>query len=155
VFGRVYLQHDVPVKESSFKIKSPEHLEFDFKSYHGVSNVQSSQADGQNIYNIDIANLKPIKEEDFGNADEQTQRIEYKLLFNRKRSNAKLYTWDYAGTVFYERIFAVGKDQEKAVNKFVQSLGDDPSKDQQAGSGPSRERSKQRYTSTRAHRMNH
>jgi hypothetical protein len=132
VFGRVYLQHDVPVKESSFKIKSPEHLEFDFKSYHGVSNVQSSQADGQNIYNIDIANLKPIKEEDFGNADEQTQRIEYKLLFNRKRSNAKLYTWDYAGTVFYERIFAVGKDQEKAISKFVQSLGDDPSKDQQA-----------------------
>jgi hypothetical protein len=132
VFGRIYLQHDVPVKESSFKIKSPEHLEFDFKSYHGVSNVQSSQADGQNIYSVNFADLKAIKEEDFGNADAQTQRIEYKLLFNRKRSNAKLYTWDYAGTVFYERVFAVEKDQEKVINKFAQSLGDDPSKDQQA-----------------------
>jgi hypothetical protein len=131
VFGRQYLQHDVPVKECSFIVKSPKHLEFEFRSYHGVSKIEATEVGEENVYTLKLADLKAIKQEDFGNADARNQRVEYKLLFNRKRGLSKLYTWDYAGTVFYERIFTVAKDQDKAINKFAQSLGDDPSKDQQ------------------------
>lgn len=131
VFGREYLQHDVPVKHASFLMKSPKHLEFDFRTYNGLPGVQSRQEGEENIYRVEATGLKAIKGEDFSIADAWNQRIEFKLQFNRKKSNARLYTWANAGTEFYQRLFVLNKDEEKSVRKFAESLKDNPSKDEQ------------------------
>jgi hypothetical protein len=132
VYGRFYLQHDVPVKESSFILKSPKHLEFEFRTYHGLPAVQTKQENEENIYTLDMKNVQAIKDEGFSNADAWNQRVEYRLAYNKKRTFAKLYTWDYAGTEFYSRMFTSSKDDDKAISKFVQSLKDDPGRNLQA-----------------------
>lgn len=130
VFGREYLQHDVPVKQASFLMKSPKHLEFEFRTYNGLPAVQSRQEGEENIYSVESADLKAIKDEDFAIADAWNQRIEFKLQYNRKKSNAKMYTWANAGTEFYQRIFVISKDEEKSIRKFAELLKDNPSQDE-------------------------
>src|SRR5688572_5563014 len=43
VFDRVFLQFDVPVKNNSFLLTCPDHLKFDFKTYHNFPAVKEQE----------------------------------------------------------------------------------------------------------------
>jgi hypothetical protein len=68
-----------------------------------------------------------MKEEPFSNYDANRKRIEFKLAYNTARSQARLYTWDDAAKKFYNVLSEVSKDDDKAIDKFVKTLGDNPS----------------------------
>jgi hypothetical protein len=129
LFERSVMQYDVAIKKSSFMLSCPKHLKFDFKSYNGYADVREKQteAEEQNVYTVAMSNVPPIKEEAFSNYDANRRRIEFKLAYNTARSQARLYTWDDAAKKFYGMLSEVSKEDDKAVDKFIKTLGDNPS----------------------------
>jgi hypothetical protein len=82
VFDRVYTQFDVPVKTSSFLLTCPAHLKFDFKAYHGFSDVKQEENDNKelNRYTAAMKDVPAMKEEAFSYFDANRKRIEFKLV---------------------------------------------------------------------------
>lgn len=130
VFDNVMMQSDVPTKNSSFKLTSPPHLKFDFKSYHGYAEVKSDQKKEdekvvENIYTASMASIPALKEEIYSYFEANRMKIEFKLAYNTARSQARLYTWDEAAKTFYGMLYSnYSKDDSKALDKFVKSLED-------------------------------
>jgi hypothetical protein len=127
VFDKVYIQSDVPIKNSSFLLTCPPHLKFDFKSYFGFPQITKEEGEEINKYTASMKDVKSLKEEPFAYVDANRKRIEFKLAYNTARSTARLYTWDEAAKNFYTRLTTLSKDDEKTVEKFYKSLGDDVS----------------------------
>ena len=128
VFDRVFLQYDVPVKSNSFLLTSPEHLKFDFKTYHDFPAVKEEAHEEMNVYLTNMSDVPALKTEAFSNFDPNRKRIEFKLAYNTARSQARLYTWDEAAKTFYTMLTERSKDDEKALEKYAKTLSDDPSK---------------------------
>ncbi|HEY3402682.1 MAG TPA: DUF3857 domain-containing protein [Ohtaekwangia sp.] len=127
LYDRAYLQYDVPVKNSSFSLSCPGHLKFDFKSYEGYPAVTEAEGDGRKLYRAEMKDVPAMKKEAFSFFDVNRKRIEYKLAYNTARSQARLYTWDDAAKTFYPLLYELSKDDEKALDKFVKTLGDNSS----------------------------
>lgn len=128
IFDRVFLQFDAPVKNNSFLLTSPSHLKFDFKTYHNFPQVKEEVNNEMNVYLTQMSDVPALKTEAFSNFDPNRKRIEFKLAYNTARSQARLYTWDEAAKTFYTLLTERSKDDEKALDKFVKTLGDNPSK---------------------------
>jgi hypothetical protein len=130
VFDRVYMQYDVPVKASSFLLTCPGHLKFDFKAYQGFPDVKQEENDNKelNQYAATMKDVPAMKQEAFSYFDANRKRIEFKLAYNTARSQARLYTWDEAAKTFYSVLYTTSKDDDKALDKFSKTLGDDLSK---------------------------
>lgn len=128
VFDRVFLQYDVPVKNNSFLLTSPEHLKFDFKTYNDFPEVKVEENDEMNVYLTAMTEVPALRTEAFSNFDPNRKRIEFKLAYNTARSTARLYTWDEAARTFCRLLTDLSKEDEKALGKFVKTLKDDPSK---------------------------
>lgn len=127
IYDRVFVQYGTPVKQSTFLLTSPKHLKFDFKVYGSSAAVVETSDDDNNSYSIDIRNLTAMKEENFASFNANRQRIEFKLAYNTAKSEARLYTWDDAAKTFYRVLTDVSKDDDKALEKFVKTLDDNPS----------------------------
>ncbi|SKC78296.1 DUF3857 domain-containing protein [Ohtaekwangia koreensis] len=130
LFDRVYMQFDAPVKASSFLLTCPSHLKFDFKAYQGFPEVKQEQNDNKelNQYIAVMKDVPAMKKEAFSYFDANRKRIEFKLAYNTARSQSRLYTWDEAAKTFYSLLFTTSKDDDKALEKFFKTLGDDASK---------------------------
>lgn len=126
IFDRTYMQFDVPVKENSFLLTCPEHLKFDFKSYFNVPDVTEEENSDLNIYKSSMNDVPALKEETFSYYPANRKRIEFKLAYNTARSQTRLYTWDEAAKTFYKILTTLSKDDEKALDKFVKTVGDNP-----------------------------
>ncbi len=124
VFDRVFLQFDVPVRTNSFMLTCPEHLKFDFKTYHNFPAVREEENSERNIYLTSMSDVPALKEEAFSNLDPNRKRLEFKLAYNTARSQSRLYTWDEAAKTFYTMLTAISKEDQKALTKFVKTLND-------------------------------
>lgn len=128
IYDRLFTQFNAPVKNSSFSLSCPNHLKFDFKSYNGFSEVKQNMDNKEvNEYSATMANIPALKEETYSFFDANRKRIEFKLAYNTARSQARLYTWEEAAKTFYKVISELSKDDEKAIGKFIKTLGDSPS----------------------------
>jgi hypothetical protein len=123
----VFLQFDVPVKSNSFLLTSPEHLKFDFKTYHNFPEVREEPNEGMNVYLTAMTDVPALKTEAFSHYDPNRKRIEFKLAYNTARSQSRLYTWDEAAKTFYTMLSELTKDDERALEKFAKTLNDNPS----------------------------
>src|SRR5690606_40862497 len=86
-----------------------------------------SSTDERNVYEGEMKDIPLMREESFSSFDGNRQRIEFKLAYNTAKSNARLFTWEEAAKTFHGVITNRDKDDEKALGKFVKSLGDKPS----------------------------
>jgi hypothetical protein len=124
VFDRVFLQFDVPIKMNSFLLTCPRHLKFDFKTYHDFPAVKQEDDSEMNVYLTSMKDVPALKEEAFSNFDPNRKRLEFKLAYNTARSESRLYTWDEAAKTFYTLLTKISKEDQKALGKFVKTLGD-------------------------------
>lgn len=127
LFDRSFLQFDVVVKKATFKLSCPNHLKFDFKPYQGFAEIKTEEGEERNVYTAEMENVPALKEEPYSFFDNNRRRVEFKLAYNVARSKARLYTWDEAAKSFYQVLYDVSKDDEKALDKFAKSLGDNSS----------------------------
>jgi hypothetical protein len=126
LYERSYMQFDVQVKKGSFMLSSPKHLKFAFKSYNGLAEVKEEMNEERNIYAMSMGSVPAMKEEPFSFYHANRKRIEFKLAYNTGRSDARLYTWDDAAKRFYAVLTETSKDDDKALEKFVKTLNDNP-----------------------------
>lgn len=124
LFDRSFLQFDVPAKKASFRLSCPNHLKFDFKPYQGFAEIKTEEGEELNVYTSEMENVPALREEPYSFFDNNRRRVEFKLAYNTARSKARLYTWDDAAKSFYQVLYNVTKDDEKALEKYVKSLGD-------------------------------
>jgi hypothetical protein len=125
IYDRLFTQFDAPVKNSSFMLTCPDHLKFDFKSYNGFPTVaQNSENKEVNEYRATATNVAGLKKESFSSYEANRARVEFKLAYNTARSQARLYTWDEAAKTFQGILTEISKNDEKALDKFVKTLGD-------------------------------
>ena len=87
VFDRVFLQYDVPVKNNSFLLTCPEHLKFDFKTYHDFPEVKEEENSERNVYLTSMTDVPALKTEAFSNFDPNRKRVEFKLAYNTASRN--------------------------------------------------------------------
>lgn len=125
IFNNVALQMDVPIKDVSFRLISPAHLKFDFKSYWGFPEVKATKEGETNVYTVAAQNIPGLEEEPLSFFDASRQRIEFKLAYNTARSTARLYTWEHAAKTFFALVSQTEKSDEKPLAQFVASLKDD------------------------------
>ena len=126
IFNNVAMQMDIPVKNISFRLTSPSHLKFDFKSYWNCPDVKETQEKEKNVYAVEANDIPALEEEPLSFFDASRKRIEFKLAYNTARSSARLYTWDIAAKTFFEIVSQFDKADEKPVQQFIASLKDDP-----------------------------
>lgn len=128
LYDRIFMQFEAPVKESSFKLTSPKHLAFDFQSYNGYPDVSENDTEQDNVYTTVMGDVPALRRENFSAFDASRKRIEFKLAYNMAKSKTRMFTWEEAAKTFYSVITDLDKDDEKALDKFVKELKDDPSK---------------------------
>ena len=126
IFDRVFMQFDVPVKENSIMLTCPGHLKFDFRSYYNFPAMKEEVQSGLNVYHAAMQDVPALKTESFSYYSANRKRVDFKLAYNTARSETRLYTWDEAARTFYKILMTTTKDDEKALDKFVRSIGDDP-----------------------------
>ncbi len=117
-FGREFFQFSEPVLNASFSLTCPDNLEFDFKSYNGLSDVTFNKAEGTNKYTIVERDISPLKKEEFSAYDNSRKRLEFKLGYNQT-TNRKLFRWTDATQLLYQRAFVISKDDKKLIEKLV------------------------------------
>ena len=127
IYESVFLQFDAPVKKETFRLTTPKHLQFDFKTYHNCPEVKASETEDKNVYVLELENVSSSKEEPYSYLSSTMKRLEFKLAINTARSKARLYTWEEAAKTFYKILTELEKDEVKALDKFVKSLKDNPS----------------------------
>jgi hypothetical protein len=128
LYDRVFMQFDMPVKQSSFKLISPKHLQFDIHTYNKYPEAVKSVTEETNVYSAEMKDIPGLKRENFSAFDASRSRIEFKLAYNTAKSQARMFTWDEAAKTFYNVLGSVDKDDEKALDKYVKELGDNSSK---------------------------
>ncbi|MBL0742519.1 DUF3857 domain-containing protein [Chryseolinea lacunae] len=126
LFDRAFMQFDAPIKENSFLLTSPGHLRFDFKSYNNFPEVKKAENDVLNTYTAEMKDVPALKKEPFSYFTPNRKRIEFKLAYNVGRSQERLYTWDEAAKTFYKMLVTLSKEDDKAIDKFIKTLGDNP-----------------------------
>jgi len=126
LYERVFMQFDVPVKKGTFLLSCPGHLKYDFKTYQDLAKVTEELGEQTNTYKTSATDVPGLKKEEFSQFDSNRKRIEFKLAYNTARSEARLYTWEEAAKTFYRILTTNSKDDDKAVDKFVKTLGDNP-----------------------------
>lgn len=122
-FGREYFQFENPLKKASFKLISPANLEFEFKSYRGFSEVQKDiEVEGKNVYLAVAEDIPALKPEAFSAYNDNRQRIEFKLAYNRAQGNVKLFTWGDVGKNLYTGLHTLEKKEDKEIEKLLKAI---------------------------------
>jgi hypothetical protein len=130
-FDRVYMQFDAPLRQGSFQLSSPGHLNWELKGYNGCPVATITKADDRNIYSVSLQNQAEQKKEDFASQNPNRARVEFKLAYNAARSNARMYTWEDAAKRLYSNVSTRSKEEDKAVEKWFKGVsvsGDEPSR---------------------------
>ncbi|HEX5169834.1 MAG TPA: DUF3857 domain-containing protein, partial [Cyclobacteriaceae bacterium] len=127
LYDRVYTQFETPVKQSSFKLTSPRHLQFDIHTYNNYPEIVKSETEETNVYTAEMNVVPALKRENFSAFDASRKRIEFKLAYNTAKSQARMFTWDEAAKTFYKVLASIDKDDEKALDKYLKELSDNSS----------------------------
>jgi hypothetical protein len=118
-FGRDYLQSNMPARDVSFELISPEALTFEARVYHGPPAAPDTVIAGKHHIRLTLPNVVAAREEAFaGNAAER-MRVEYKLAYTTQRGRTRLFTWADASQYLHRTIYTLAKDEAKAADKVL------------------------------------
>ncbi|MCK5101328.1 MAG: DUF3857 domain-containing protein, partial [Cyclobacteriaceae bacterium] len=116
-------QFDFPVKSYDFSLKCPENIEYEFKVYNWEGVItQTDTTEDFNQYEFNTTNIPAMYSEDFAAVEEGKSRLEFKLTYNTKRDNSRLFTWGDAGKRIYDNIYTLSKEEQKAVKKLIKDI---------------------------------
>jgi hypothetical protein len=82
-YGRRIIQGNSPKYAVDFALSVPEHLEYEFKSYNGLPEVQVDETfEGLMVYRFQLSRIPAIHDEKFAHPTASKMRMEYKLVKN-------------------------------------------------------------------------
>lgn len=120
-FGRDYLQSDLPARDITFELISPEALTFDARVYNGPASPRDTLLAGKHHLNMKLAHVPAVREEAFATVDAERMRVEYKLAYTAQRGQTRLFTWADASLYLHESTYTLAKDEAKAADKILKA----------------------------------
>jgi hypothetical protein len=120
-FGRDYLQSDLPARDVTFELISPEALTFDARVYHGPATSRDTVLAGKRYIRMKLAQVPAAREEAFAETAAERMRVEYKLAYTAQRGRTRLFTWADASQYLHESIYSLNKDEAKAADKVLKA----------------------------------
>lgn len=118
-----FIQTSSPVKEAEISLSSVKNLEFDYKVYNHEALVSYDTAQGMNHYTLKAINVPKLLEEPFSAYKASRARLDFKLAYNTAKENKRLFTWGDAGQRIFSQISGFDKSENKALSKFINSVG--------------------------------
>ncbi|WP_338767271.1 DUF3857 domain-containing protein [Bernardetia sp. ABR2-2B] len=124
--GRQYLQSSTPTKNVLFELITPSHLDFEVKSYNGLTDAEliEDTENEKRIQRIEVDSIAPLNGEPFAYADPNKMRVDYKLAYNlAANSRQRFYTFTDAAKQIYS-VFCQTRDKEeaKALKKIYKEI---------------------------------
>jgi hypothetical protein len=121
-FGRDYLQSDLPARDVTFELISPEALTFDARVYHGpAASPRDTVLAGKRHIRMKLTQVPAAHEEAFAETGAERMRVEYKLAYSAQRGRTRLFTWADASQYLHENIYSLNKDEAKAADKVLKA----------------------------------
>ena len=124
-FGSEMLQADLPTRDETIEIISPEEFTFEARLYHappGTATPRDTVVGGKRTIRVALARVPAAHAEPFAWLEAQLGRLEYKLAYNGTPSHTRLYTWAEAAQVLHKQVYELSKDEQKAVTRYLKEL---------------------------------
>lgn len=121
-YGSEALQNKHLIKKYTSYIISPENLVYISKSYNGLPQAKDTSYNNKNFLVISVDGIKPVPDEKYVTDYEKFPRIEFKLDYNKRNTNKKLFTFADAAKQIVTNYFENEKDEEKAISKVYKNL---------------------------------
>lgn len=126
LYGDERLQSDYPKRNVSFDLYVPHNFIFSTKSYNGLPEMQVDTASGESgHYRLQVAEMKPLKEERYAAYQANLQRVEYTVRFNTAISDKRILDWDAAAMMLYSQYFMVDKSESKEAARLIKQIRPD------------------------------
>lgn len=121
-YSREYFQSDIPWKDISFELVTPENLVFNWKGYNGLPEAADTTLDEKNRTKVEIPYAPEMEDEDYALYNNNKMRMDYYLAYNRARGNARVYTHASAAQVMFETICKTETSEKKAIDELIKTL---------------------------------
>lgn len=124
-FGKEVFQLTIPVMHASIEIQSPERLQLEMKGYCGFPTVGDTLIEGTRYIYADVSDLPGVsREEQYSYPDIYATRAEYKVSYlPNEKGRVRVFTWQDMVNKLHNSAYDFSDKEEKAVNKFLASLG--------------------------------
>lgn len=123
-FGRNYMQDEVPARDVTFELITPEFFTFEARRYPSSTSVvlRDTVQNEKRIVRLALHDVPAAREETFANIKAERQRVEYKMAYSQARGRERLFTWADASQFLYRRVYGWTKDEQKAVDKLLKQM---------------------------------
>ena len=125
LFGEEKIQFGTPVVHAILEISSPARLKFEEKGYNGFPTVRDTLTGDTRTIKAECSNIPATAEEGYSFGDVNRMRAEYKLSYFPEKEEIRQYTWQDLAKKLYSNIYEVSDKEEKAVKKYLESIGVD------------------------------
>lgn len=124
-YGREYFQFENLNKDVTFKIICPDNLIFETKSFNGFPEMKDTTYNEKNYLTVEHASAPVLLEEMFANNARNRMRVEYRLSYNKYRSDgkSKLFTYAEVAKNIYANTHPEDTKSDKAVLKLINTMG--------------------------------
>lgn len=123
-FGKEVFQQDFPILNYSFKVLSPENLEYEFAVYNDTTTVhQTDTTDQENIYEFYHQSIPALYNESFSAEEASKKYIDFRLSYNSYSGKSRLNTWPAAGKTVWDQVAIRDKADDKALLKIMKMAG--------------------------------
>lgn len=109
-----------PIRKYEFVVFSPKNLVYETKSYNGLSQFVKDTTDkNRNIVRLEQNNIPEIDDEKYSADDANKMCFVFQLAYNTDKSNSKFYTWETIAKGYYNNLFVLEKNEQKAIEKLL------------------------------------
>lgn len=122
--GRKFnIQNQMPQKNVTFEVISPNHLNFSFKTYNGLSEITlDTTLDDKTRWYLSLDSLESFKSEDNALYDANLMYLVFKLQGNYATRKSDLYSYGELSQNIHDAVYSVDKFDEKFYKKIIKQL---------------------------------
>ncbi len=123
-FGRrIDFQHSMPVRKAIFQLKTPSPLEFKFKSYNGLNEVNVEDVDNHTIYSVKSEDIPQMPDEELSTPRTHLQFLIYAIDNNNYNNSKDLSSYSSVAKNIHNYLNQeLSKKQQKKLDKIFKSL---------------------------------
>lgn len=124
VYGtRINMQQFIPVKEAVFELKTLNKLEFKFKSYNGLGEVQTRDEENTIVYSITAQDIPEMPRESMATPRTHLQYFIYALDNNNFNNSKDISSYSGVAKNIHNYLYQeFNKKQEKSLAKLAKSI---------------------------------
>ncbi len=122
-YGSEDFQFTIPVVHASFELSSPTRLKFEEKGYQGFPTVKDTVIGDVRLLQASKSNIPSLRDEPMANYQLNRMRADYKLSYQEKNANVRIFTWQELTERLYANTYTLSDKEEKAVENYLRSIG--------------------------------